>query len=30
MSTMPAITALIVPERLKPAISSKRVMGVTR
>lgn len=27
---MPAVTALIVPEMLKPAISSSLVMGVTR
>ena len=27
---MPAITALIVPEMLKPAISSSFVIGVTR
>ena len=27
---MPAMTALIVPEMLKPAISSSLVMGVTR
>jgi hypothetical protein len=30
ISTAPAITALMVPERLKPAISSSLVMGVTR
>ena len=30
ISTMPASTALIVPDRLKPAISSNFVIGVTR
>ena len=30
ISTKPAITALIVPDRLNPAISSNRVIGVTR
>ena len=30
ISTMPASTALIVPEMLKPAISSNLVIGVTR
>ena len=30
ISTAPASTALIVPERLKPAISSNLVIGVTR
>ena len=30
ISTSPASTALIVPERLKPAISSRRLIGVTR
>ena len=30
ISTMPASTALMVPEMLKPAISSSLVIGVTR
>ena len=30
MMEMPAITALIVPEMLKPATSSSLLMGVTR